>query len=128
VRTEYSYDQRGRLVRSAGPDGQVVEYQYDRDGSLLRVSSLDGVTTFSYDRGGRLTAIRGPDGGVTRFAYGGAGLPTAVMPDVGDEVLVSFEHGDVNAPLIIGFLWSDDGGPPVSLTPRGRLVTCGTCP
>jgi YD repeat-containing protein len=128
VTTEYSYDRRGGLVRSAGPDGQVVEYQYDRDGSLLRASSPDGVTSLSYDRGGRLTAIRGADGGVTRFAYDAAGLPNAVIPEVGDEVLVTFEPGDVNAPLIIGFLWSDDGGPPVSLTPRGRLLTCGTCP
>jgi YD repeat-containing protein len=129
VRTEYSYDKRGRLVQSAGPDGQVVDYQYDRDGSLLRVaSSLDGATSFSYDRGGRLTAIRGPDGGVTNFTYGDAGLPTAVIPDEGDEVLVLFEHGDLNAPLTVGFLWSDDGKPPVSITPRGRLVTCGTCP
>lgn len=129
VRTEYSYDKRGRLVQSAGPEGQVVDYEYDRDGSLLRAaSSLDGVTSFSYDRGGRLTAIRGADGGVTRFAYDAAGLPNAVTPEVGDEVLVTFEHGDVNAPLVIGFLWSDNGKPPVSLTPRGRLLTCGTCP
>ena len=86
------------------------------------------MTSFSYDRGGRLAAIQGADGGVTRFAYDAAGLPNAVLPEVGDEVLVTFEHGDVNAPLIIGFLWSDDGAPPVSLTPRGRLLTCSTCP
>lgn len=128
VQTEYSYDQRGRLVQTAGPDGRVVDYEYDRDGSLLRASSLDGVTSFSYDRGGRLTAIRGPDGGATNFAYGDAGLPTAVISDVGDEVLVLFEHGDLSAPVSVGFLWSDDGKPPFSLTSRGRLVTCGTCP
>lgn len=126
--TEYTYDQRGRLVRSAGPDGQAVDYEYDRDGSLLRAASADRVTTFSYSRGGRLTAIRGADGGVTQFAYGDAGLPTAVSPEVGDEVLVSFEQGDLNAPVTVGFLWSDDDGPSVSLTPRGRLLTCSTCP
>ena len=126
--TEYSYDQRGRLVRSAGPDGQVVDYQYDRDGSLLRVSGPGGVTSFTYDRSGRLTAILGAEGGVTRFAYGDAGLPTSIIPEVGDEVLVGFEHGDLNAPMTVGFLWRDDGGPSVSLTPRGRLLTCSTCP
>ena len=126
--TEYTYDQRGRLVRSAGSDGRVVDYQYDHDGSLLRVTGTDGVTTFSYARGGRLTAIQGADGGVTHFAYGDAGLPTAVLPDIDDEVLVLFEHGDLNAPVTVGFLWSDDGGPSVSLTPRGRLLTCSTCP
>jgi YD repeat-containing protein len=126
--TEYTYDQRGRLVRSAGPDGQVVEYLYDRDGSLLRASSLRGVTSFAYDRGGRLTGIQGADGGVTHFTYGGGGLPTTVSPEVGDQVLVSFEHGDLSAPVTVGFLWSDDDGPSVSLTSRGRLLTCSTCP
>jgi YD repeat-containing protein len=128
VPTEYSYNQRGRLVQSAGPDGQVVDYQYDRDGSLLRVSSLSGVTSFSYDRGGRLTAILGSDGGVTQFAYGDAGLPTLIIPDVDDEVIVGFEHGDLNAPVSVGYLWSDEDGPSVSLTPHGHLLTCSTCP
>jgi YD repeat-containing protein len=128
VRTEYSYDQRGRLIQSAGPEGQVVDYQYDLDGSLLRASSLDGVTSISYDRGGRLAAIRGADGGVTHFSYDDTGLPSAVIPEVGDEVLVTFEHGDVDAPLVIGFLWSEADGPSVSLTSRGRLLTCSTCP
>jgi YD repeat-containing protein len=128
VRTEYSYDQRGRLVRSADSDGQVVDYQYDRDGSLLRISSLGGVTSFSYDRGGRLTAILGSDGGVTHFAYGDAGLPTLIIADVDDEVLVGFEHGDLNAPVTVGYLWSDEDGPSVSLTPHGHLLTCSTCP
>jgi YD repeat-containing protein len=127
-RTEYGYDRRGRLVRSAGPLGQIVDYVYDRDGSLLRASSTIGVTRFTYDRGGRLTAITGSDGGVTGFAYDGAGLLTSVVPAVGDEVVVSFEHGDLNAPVSVGFLWSEDGGDSFTVTPRGRLRTCSTCP
>ena len=35
----------------------------------------------------------------------------AWIPDVGDEVLVLFEHEDVNYPLVIGGLWSEDAGP-----------------
>ena len=124
--TEYTYDQRGNLVRSVS--GQVVDYDYDGDGSLLRLSSAGAVTTFSYDRGGRLTAISGSDGGVTEFAYNDAGLVAAVIPEVGDEVLVTFEHGDLSMPLIIGYLWSEEGGPPVSISPRGRLYTCSACP
>jgi YD repeat-containing protein len=126
--TEYTYDQQGRLVRSAAPRGEIVEYEYDRDGSLRRLSSLGGVTSFSYGRDGQLTAISGPDGGVTHVAYDDAGLPSAVVPDVDDEVLVVFEHGDVRAPLVIGFLWGDDDGPSVSLTARGRVRTCSACP
>jgi uncharacterized protein involved in type VI secretion and phage assembly len=28
------------------------------------------------------------------------------VPDVGDEVLVSFEHGDVNRPYVLGAIWN----------------------
>ncbi len=34
------------------------------------------------------------------------------MPEVGDEVLVAFEQGDVNHPFIIGYLWNGEQTPP----------------
>jgi phage baseplate assembly protein gpV len=34
------------------------------------------------------------------------------MPEVGDEVLVAFDHGDVDHPFIIGFLWNGADKPP----------------
>lgn len=34
------------------------------------------------------------------------------LPEVGDEVLVAFENGDINHPIIIGALWSDKLKPP----------------
>lgn len=34
------------------------------------------------------------------------------MPEVDDEVLVSFEHGDVQHPYIIGFVWNGRDKPP----------------
>jgi len=35
-----------------------------------------------------------------------------VIPDVGDEVLVGFEHGDVTRPLVLGGLWSSKNAHP----------------
>ncbi|MGE5595947.1 MAG: VgrG-related protein [Hyphomicrobiales bacterium] len=35
------------------------------------------------------------------------------MPEVNDEVLVAFEHGDVNYPYIVGFLWNGMDNPPI---------------
>jgi phage baseplate assembly protein gpV len=45
------------------------------------------------------------------------------IPNPGDEVLVAFEHGDLNAPYIIGCLWSATMVPPLpSPVPQIRLI------
>ncbi len=34
------------------------------------------------------------------------------LPEIGDEVLVGFEHGDVRAPVVIGSFWNGEAPPP----------------
>ncbi len=34
------------------------------------------------------------------------------LPEVNDEVLVSFEHGDLNRPYVLGALWNGEDNPP----------------
>ncbi len=38
---------------------------------------------------------------------------TYFIPNIGDEVLVAFEHGDINVPYIIGSLWNGLAPPPM---------------
>lgn len=42
----------------------------------------------------------------------GNGRGMVFYPEVGDEVLVAFEHGDINYPYIIGALWNGVQKPP----------------
>lgn len=45
------------------------------------------------------------------------------LPKLGDEVLVAFEHGDVNVPYIIGGLWTAFSPPPLpSPIPQIRCI------
>lgn len=49
-----------------------------------------------------------------RVAQNGLGTGTRgyFLPEIGDEVLVAFEHGDINRPIIIGALWNGSDKPP----------------
>ncbi len=42
------------------------------------------------------------------------------IPEVGDEVLAAFEHGDINRPFVLGTLWNSDDTPPETMDPQGK--------
>lgn len=42
----------------------------------------------------------------------GSGRGSWFMPEVGDEVLVAFEHEDAEHPFVLGFLWNGKDKPP----------------
>ena len=97
-----------QTARVTGPKGSEihcdkharvkVQFHWDRDGKLDDASS---------------TWIR-----VSQPHNTGAVL----IPRVGWEVLVEFEHGDVDRPFVLGRLWNSSDTPPVQL-PAGRTQT-----
>lgn len=52
----------------------------------------------------------------------GLGHGNYFIPNIGDQVLVSFENGDINAPYIIGSLWNAISFPPLP-TPLPQIRT-----
>lgn len=61
----------------------------------------------------------------TPSAGGGRGI--MFMPEIGDEVLVAFEHGDPERPYIVGALWNGvDGAPREGFWEEEGMATVGS--
>jgi YD repeat-containing protein len=124
--TSFEYGRRGDLVRSIDSSGETITYTYDRDGSLVQRTGRDGTATFAYGSDGRITTATAPDGSRTDLAYDALGHVATVVPEAGDEVLVSFENGDTQSPVAIGFLWPDQDS--LTVNTQGHLTACALCP
>jgi len=50
----------------------------------------------------------------------GNGRGSYFIPEVGDEVLVAFEYGDLDRPIVLGALWNADDPPPETMDGEGQ--------
>ncbi len=53
--------------------------------------------------------------------YGGPGKGSFFIPDIDDEVLVAFEHGNPRVPFVVGALWNGKDQPPTQPVRERRL-------
>ena len=97
----------------------------DADERRARINRVNGVAcgviTDNHDPEGRARVKvtfpwlgEGIESDWTRFVTFMAGRERGgyFLPEVGDEVLVAFEHGDINHPYVLGALWSSEDPPP----------------
>lgn len=76
----------------------------------------------------KITLPWAPDSGNARYELwarmatlmGGNNRGSWFIPDVNDEVLVTFEAGDPQRPYVIGGLWNGSDAPPESMDGAGR--------
>ena len=59
----------------------------------------------------------GNDGWHTLLRLTRADRSVYLLPEVGDEVLVAFEHGDMAHPVVVGSLWNGEARPPAEASP-----------
>jgi phage protein D/phage baseplate assembly protein gpV len=60
-----------------------------------------------------------------RLATPGAGKERGffTLPEVDDEVLVAFEHGNISHPYVVGGLWNGKDAPPAEVVKGGQVQT-----
>ncbi|MES1971196.1 MAG: phage baseplate assembly protein V [Pseudomonadota bacterium] len=56
----------------------------------------------------------------TASLFAGKDRGSWFIPDIGDEVLVAFEHGDPARPYVLGGLWNGSDSPPDSMDGAGK--------
>lgn len=54
---------------------------------------------------------------------GGAEMGTYFLPEVDDEVLVAFEHGNPDYPIVLGSLWNGTAKPPEAVEEKNNMRT-----
>lgn len=105
---------RRRISESPSPNRQeringvvigIVENNVDREG-LGRVQlSFPHLSDVNVSNWARIATLMA--GGNPENSWG-----TYFLPDRGDEVLVVFDQGDINRPIVIGSLWNGQARPP----------------
>lgn len=77
---------------------------------VTRVSDPDGLFRVKV----RFPWLPSSESNWARIAVASVGGAPFVLPEVGDEVLVAFDGGDVRFPVVLGGLWNGEDKPPTT--------------
>jgi phage protein D len=142
---EHIFGRSGDLVTrfTAGPieSASIVDLLGDQNGALGSWASngpVIGLVTNNKDPDGmHRVKVKFPtlsdqaESNWARMVTLGAGANRGfvVMPQINDEVLVVFEHGDLRRPLVIGSLWNGRDKPPApaidNLLAQSKVIQWG---
>ena len=124
-RTQYLYDNEGRLKEKVLPDGTSVVYGYDRAGRLATITDSSGTRTLTYNQTtGNLASISAPGGITLNYGYDGSLLTSIdrTGPLAGNIGLTYNNSFDVTSESVDGtsieYQYDQDG----LLTQAGALV------
>ena len=120
LRTEFRYDETGRLVGSLTSEGLECSYQWDAGGRLTAQTIGGALTRFRYDQAGQLVAATGPTGQVTSYSYDADGQR---VREIGPESERMFSWDPRGFLASITSVVRD--GDTVQVTSRRELVTDG---
>ncbi|HWR26544.1 MAG TPA: phage baseplate assembly protein V, partial [candidate division Zixibacteria bacterium] len=84
-----------------------VENNVDKEGFGTVQLSFPHLSDINLSRPARVATLMAGGDKEKKTSWG-----TYFLPDRGDEVLVAFEQGDINSPVVIGSLYNGDGRPP----------------
>lgn len=92
---KYKYDARGRLTGATGPTGATLQYKHDEHGLVSEVSYCGRLLrSYTVDKQLRLAESRDGRGLATRFVYGQDGrLKSVAYPTGAGETYEYNEHG-----------------------------------
>lgn len=127
-RTDFEVTQRAtsgvlQLLRKSVVDDPPPNRQQRARG--VAIGKVESVNPLTYEA--EVTFPWFSDSGETTTApcataMAGAGTGTYFPPEAGDQVLVAFEQGDFGKPMVIGSIWDQVGGKPVtSLDPSNPI-------
>lgn len=90
-RTEYCYDELGRLVRTIGPRGEVNNWMYDDESQNTRwEDALGNATEYAYDEVGNQIVITNARGFATQTVYDALNRPVQVINALGDAIYYEY--------------------------------------